>query len=259
MKKLLGAGAGLILLSLSLALETHNMPVLASERCIVGRMVKSEAKEPERGQIRCERFIISGMPCERYEQETSEETELVPQWSEGECAVGQGCEAVMGQGIQAEAHSEPETHTACGQVPVPQETQTVERVDTAETLADDEPACVHDDGLLLTDYLRSLLESYGIGWWYPYAYAQVMQESHWNPYAENVNGLDKGLLQYRITFYPGANIFDPYEQIRIYVGQVANRLNAGLSVEETISRHITSDWVTDINWQYVQDVLRWMQ
>lgn len=93
-----------------------------------------------------------------------------------------------------------------------------------------------------------------------------MQESHWNPNAVNANGLDFGLLQYRLKSPDGTRIYwtgpgdimDPYAQIQKYVGQVKARIDAGLSVEEIISRHMTSDYCVDINWQYVNDVLRWM-
>lgn len=211
-------------------------------------------KTEAHNQLRGERYLIEGMPCEVNEQETGEEgtDELDEQIGAGfrenpSLVVGADSATVTAETAQA----------VCGTGQVLEEATPVQSVVGQEV-----PTGIQQNnspaGSGLEDFLRTCLESAGIGWWYPYAYAQVMQESHWNPYAENVNGLDKGLLQYRITFYPGANIFDPYEQIRIYVGQVANRLNAGLSVEETISRHMTSDWVTDINWQYVQDVLRWM-
>lgn len=108
-------------------------------------------------------------------------------------------------------------------------------------------------------HLRRQLAVAGIEWWYPYAVAQMTQESHCNPWAENPNGLDKGLFQYRITYWTEPeSIFDISAQIRVYVGQVSARLAAGLSIEETISRHYTSDYVTTVNWQYVNDVLRWM-
>ena len=109
----------------------------------------------------------------------------------------------------------------------------------------------------IQDQLRIALEQAGIGWWWPYAWAQAQQESHWNPWAENANGLDKGLFQYRITYWTEPeSIFDVGAQIRKYVGQVQARIFAGLSIEEIISRHITSDYVTAINWQYVNDVLQ---
>ena len=87
----------------------------------------------------------------------------------------------------------------------------------------------------------------------------MTQESQCNPWAENANGLDKGLFQYRITYWTQPeSIFDVNAQIRVYVSQVQARLAAGLSIEETISRHYTSDYITEVNWQYVNDVLRWM-
>lgn len=110
------------------------------------------------------------------------------------------------------------------------------------------------------DLLKASLENAGIGWWYPYACAQIEQESHWNPWAVNPNNLDYGLLQYRIPFWgEPEDIFDVNAQIRKYTQQVAARINAGLSVEEIISRHITSDYVTEINWEYVNAVLQWLR
>lgn len=107
--------------------------------------------------------------------------------------------------------------------------------------------------------LQQSLDAAGIGWWYPYAVAQMTQESHGNPWAENVNGLDKGLFQFRITYWTEPeSIFDISAQIRVYTRQVQARLAAGLSIEETISRHYTSDYVTEVNWEYVNLVLSHM-
>lgn len=108
-------------------------------------------------------------------------------------------------------------------------------------------------------YLYDALDAQGIAWWTPYAIAQIFQESRWNPMAENKNGLDKGLLQYRITYWNAetmGDIFDYRAQINRYVGQTANRLRAGCSIEETISRHMMSDW-GEFNAKYVNDVMRW--
>ena len=198
----------------------------------VFRGEKTEPKNRERGA--------------RYEQETSEE-EGIGVVEELQVAPSDSREAEPIPSTEAVEYT-PETSCEVQVLPtVATEAEPIPEVTEARAIPID-----------LHEYLMAVLTEHNIQHWYPYACAQIQQESHWNPYAENLNGLDKGLLQYRITFYPGANIFDPYEQIRIYVGQVANRLNAGLSVEETISRHMTSDWVTDINWQYVNDVLRWM-
>ena len=108
----------------------------------------------------------------------------------------------------------------------------------------------------LQTFLYSRLTERGISWFMPYALANAYQESRFNIYAENPNGLDKGLFQYRITYYPGANIFDPYEQIVIYCDQMANRLHSGCSVEDAISRHMMSDY-GPYNASYVQLIMSW--
>lgn len=119
----------------------------------------------------------------------------------------------------------------------------------------DEPAHdVHEMGL--EQALRSALVEAGIGDLYIYCWAQVQQESHWNPNSVSADGKDYGLLQYRLQFWDGpGDIMDPYAQIQKYVGQVKARVDAGLSIEEIISRHMTSDYVTEINWDYVNLVL----
>ena len=104
-------------------------------------------------------------------------------------------------------------------------------------------------------YLYQRLAEKGIGWFMPYAIMIAFQESHFNPRAENRNGLDKGLFQYRITYYPGGDIFNPYEQIDIFTQAMANRANIGCSVNEMISRHNTSDY-GKYNQVYVNQVLQ---
>jgi len=117
-----------------------------------------------------------------------------------------------------------------------------------------------DAASTIPEILKASLDGAGIGWWYPYACAQIEQESHWDPWAENANGQDKGLLQFRLCYWmEPEDIFDVNAQIRKYTQQVAARINAGLSVEEIISRHITSDYVTEINWEYVNAVLQWLR
>jgi len=119
----------------------------------------------------------------------------------------------------------------------------------------------------LCEVLLAKLEQAGIGWWYPYAWAQAQAESSWNPNAVSPDGLDYGLFQFRLKSPDGTrmywtepeSIMDPYAQIRVYTERVAARLNAGLSIEETISRHYTSDYVTEINWEYVNAVLSWIR
>lgn len=104
-------------------------------------------------------------------------------------------------------------------------------------------------------FMYTELSKYGLEWFMPYAIMIAYQESRFNPRAENPNGIDKGLLQYRIKYYPGSDIFNPYEQITIFCQQMSNRANIGCSVYEMISRHNTSDYGT-YNQAYVNEVMQ---
>lgn len=108
--------------------------------------------------------------------------------------------------------------------------------------------------------LYEALDAEGIAYWYEGALAQMFQESHGKVYAENRNGLDKGLFQYRITYWDweDGDIFDPDAQMRRYAAEMSTRFNMGLSTEEAISRHMTSDYSAAVNWQYVSDVKQWL-
>ena len=116
--------------------------------------------------------------------------------------------------------------------------------------------------------LRARLTAYGIEWWEPYALAQMFQESRFGIYVENRNGLDKGLLQYRVTYWSAlctqhglpaeTSIFDWRAQLNIYVQDTARRLGSGCSVHETISRHMMSDYGPFCE-TYVNDVMRWVR
>ena len=100
-----------------------------------------------------------------------------------------------------------------------------------------------------------------IPYWYEGALAQCFQESHFQRFAVNQqNGLDSGLFQYRSTYWDWAqgDIFDAGAQIRKYAAEMAARFNAGLSVDEAISRHKTSDYCTEIDWEYVRQVRQWL-
>lgn len=108
----------------------------------------------------------------------------------------------------------------------------------------------------IQNYLYSRLCQEGIGWFYYYSLLIAYQESNFDIYAQNKNGLDKGLFQYRITYWPGNNIFDPYEQIEVFVVQMRNRAFSGCDVYTMISRHNTSDWC-GYNQVYVDQVMQW--
>lgn len=120
----------------------------------------------------------------------------------------------------------------------------------------------------ILDELRARLTAHCIEWWEPYALAQMFQESHFNPAAENRNGLDKGLIQYRVTYWsamcsqhgldPATSIFDWKAQLNIYVQDTARRLGSGCSVQDTISRHMMSDYGPYCE-TYVNDVMRWVR
>ena len=116
------------------------------------------------------------------------------------------------------------------------------------------------------DEMEARLKANNIEWWLPYMIAQCFQESMFRVDVEN--GLDKGLLQYRITYwsavcvehgYPAdTSIFDWRTQIAIYTMDTARRLHSGLSIEETISRHKTSDFGS-YDALYVSHVMRWVR
>lgn len=114
----------------------------------------------------------------------------------------------------------------------------------------------------LQRFLWEELNSQGIGWWMEYAVLTAYQESGFDVY-DITDGIDYGLLQYRITYwsersarygYPDADIFNPYVQIYIYVRQTAERIRAGHSIEEVISKHKQSDW-GPFDQEYVNQVM----
>lgn len=101
---------------------------------------------------------------------------------------------------------------------------------------------------------RRLCES-NIGWFYPFALLIAYQESSFNPLAENPNGRDKGLFQFRIEFHPGLDWANPYAQVDLFVQMMANRANAGCDAYTMISRHNTSDFSPEINQTYINQVM----
>ena len=66
------------------------------------------------------------------------------------------------------------------------------------------------------------------------------------------------MYQYRSTYWNGGDIFDVDAQIERYASDMAARFNIGLSVDEAISRHNTSDHVEAVNWEYVEQVKQWL-
>ena len=207
----------------------------------VEKMSTEQAIVAKTGQIR-ENTPMSDMPCENpeaferwletYEQETSEEEAEKPNINT-DC-----CEDVQ-TGIPTELPTGVETTVEVPSERV-EETVAVYSVN-GETLNPD-----------LQEYLYNRLSDYQLEWFMPYAIMIAYQESKFNIYAENPNGLDKGLFQFRLPYYTGTDIFNPYEQIDIFVQQMANR--SQYDVYEMISRHNVSDWGS-YNEVYVGQVL----
>lgn len=192
-----------------------------------------------------------GMPCETYQ--CTQRVESVER-SEDEQTTAEEAETDADRAVReevVEGHQADVQSTAAETQPVEtvQTTAAPSMVETAGPVHEVDPQTV----------LRDALCDAGISYFWPYAWAQVQQESSWNPWAVSPDGKDKGLLQYREQYWnEPESIYDVDAQIRRYVREVSARLAAGLSIEETISRHYTSDYVTEINWDYVYHVLSWL-
>lgn len=107
----------------------------------------------------------------------------------------------------------------------------------------------------VADYLYRRLCEAGIGYFYEFSVCLAYQESSFNPLAENPNGRDKGLYQFRVEFYPGLAWQNPYAQTDLFVAMMAARAAAGCDVYSMISRHNTSDYCPEINPVYLAQVL----
>ena len=106
----------------------------------------------------------------------------------------------------------------------------------------------------IQEYLYRRLSEAGIGWFMPYAILIAYGESSFNIYAENPNGRDKGLFQYRVEYVPWMDWTNPYAQIDYFTVQMANRANSGKTVSEMISAHNMSDY-GPYNQSYVDHVM----
>lgn len=209
-----------------------NVPYL-DDTVSVEEFTAEPSETPEMGQIR----EMSGMPCENreqferwmetYEQETEEEESS--QWVD----------------VAETAETKQEVREiGVGTV------ETVLYSVNGETLNPE-----------LAQKLHDALEKYSIGYFWEIALAQCYQESHFNVYAVNPNNLiDSGILQYRATYWDWnrGDIFSVDAQFELYAEQMANRLSAGLSADECISRHKTSDFSTAVDWEYVGQVKQWL-
>lgn len=103
----------------------------------------------------------------------------------------------------------------------------------------------------LQDYLREELRAAGIEWFMPHAICQIYGESRGDLYAQNPNGQDKGILQYRLQYWPAVSakygvpytdIYNAFAQFHVYAQQQAERFNRGESLDAVISLHYTSEY-----------------
>ena len=108
----------------------------------------------------------------------------------------------------------------------------------------------------LQEYLYRRLCEAGIGWFYKYSLLIAYQESNFDILAQNPNGRDKGLFQYRIEYYPGLDWRNPYAEADVFIQQMANRAYAGCTIPDMISRHNQSDYGSYCQ-AYVDAVMQW--
>ena len=170
------------------------------------------------------------------------------------------------------AVSEPQTSEEAQAAQQTRQEEAVEEVPQsspapAETAPPEEPTAVYQASAPLylvegeqldpgvAEYLYQRLCAAGIGWFYEYALCLAYQESSFNPLAENVNGRDKGLYQFRVEFHPGLAWQNTYAQTDLFVTMMAARAAAGCDVYSMISRHNTSDYCPEINPVYLTQVL----
>lgn len=113
-------------------------------------------------------------------------------------------------------------------------------------------------------YLYGRLADRGLEWWYPYAVCQIYQESNWNQWS--TNGRDHGLCQFKGIYWdgwaqaagiPGADIWDVYAQLTVYVWMMGNNLAvAGGNVGQALSLY----YLGYAGWsdEYIGHVTKWL-
>lgn len=204
------------------------------------------------GQIRED--TASLMPCEdpkafqewleTYEQETSEESETATDeiLSNGEETGESDVESVPSEmGIEVETEAESRTvYTVNG-----------------ETLNPDIQA-----------YLYQRLAEFHCEFFFRYALCQIYQESRFNAAAENPNGLDKGICQFRLPYFGELareaglveyDIFNPIDSIYVYTYLMCKYLNeTGGDVAMSLSLYY-SGYGGLYSSEYVRDVTQWFE
>lgn len=109
-------------------------------------------------------------------------------------------------------------------------------------------------------YLYNELASRGYAWYMPYAMCQIFQESRWDQYSDN--GVDVGLTQQKAVYWqtrsaywgvPGASIWNPYAQLRVYAGMMCQFLAQMGSVEWALSLYFYGNG--EYAEKYIADVM----
>lgn len=113
-------------------------------------------------------------------------------------------------------------------------------------------------------YLYGKLADRGLEWFYPTAVCQIYQESNWNQWS--TNGRDHGLCQQKGIYWadraaeagiPGADIWDVYAQLTVYVWMMGNNLAvAGGNVGQALSLY----YLGYAGWsdEYIGHVTKWL-
>lgn len=230
--------------------ECGKNTVYAAAEVVDGNFIDGTATSPEKGQIRED----SGMPCVNREQFERWYETYEPTASEEEILPDIGT-----------VHDESEAELLENSRPYAEEIQSEDEMGSSESVLDlstaEKQVVYSVNGETLNPELQALLydalDRHGISYWFEIACCQCYQESRFNIYAVNQsNHEDMGILQYKSRYWDWnrGDIFDPAAQIELYAEQMAARLNAGLSADECISRHKTSDYSTAVDWTYVQQV-----
>lgn len=231
--------------------ETSKKGVYADSAIADEYFIVETEKTAVTPQIRSENSN-SGMPCENREQFEA--------WYEVYC------ETAEGVGDEQETSEEAETTEV-------REHETSDEVSETETQETEEvrvATILINGDTLNPDFQRWIynrLCENGIEYWFETMLCQMYQESRFDYHAVSADGRDHGILQYRLEYwaetckqygYDGADIYDPYVQVAIYIEQTKNRINQGLSGNEVVSRHKTSDYGV-YDQVYVDQVLQWSE
>ena len=115
------------------------------------------------------------------------------------------------------------------------------------------------------EYLYNQLNNLGLSWWYPYAVAQIFQESRWNP--NSTNGKDHGICQFKGIYFDArakhfagmdhADIWNPYDSLKVYAYYMKAILaTTGNQVDAALSFYIQGDNLT-WNQNYIDMVMNW--